>query len=138
MNGRKATDGNNGASAGRLWAGWWLAGLAWALHLTVGWTIVDWYCHNRTALSAAAIHAILNMVSLAAIILAVAGIALAWRNWQRLDRTNRKAGGRASGRTDRPNDRSGFMAVSGILLSCFFLGIVLMQSVPNLIFRPCQ
>lgn len=113
-----------------LWAGWWLAGAAWALHLAIGWTVVDWYCHNRTGISAASISWILNLVSLTAIAMAGAGIVLAWRNRRRL--------GQGAEGGQNPLDRSGFMARAGILISCFFLGIILMQSLPNLILGPCQ
>jgi hypothetical protein len=113
-----------------LWSGWGLAVAAWVLHLMSSYSLVEWYCHSGTDFPPGALYWTLNGITLLAAALALTGIILAWRN-------ARRAGPDTSTTAEGPG-RSRFMAITGIMISIFFLGIILMQGLPNFVLGPCQ
>lgn len=113
-----------------LWGGWGLAAAGWALHLGVSYGMVEWYCHSDTGMSPDTIYRALNATTLVSVSLALLGIILAWRNARRTAPENTA--------TPEGFERKRFMAIAGMLLSLLFLGIILMQGLPNFILEPCQ
>lgn len=113
-----------------LWGGWAIAAVAWALHLVISYTVVEWYCHSETGIAPGTIYWILNGTTLVTVVLALASAVLGWRNLRRV----RPAKARDTERLGRQR----FMALTGIMLSLFFLSIILVQGMPNFFLRPCQ
>lgn len=109
-----------------LWAGWWLAAVAWIIHLGASYTLVDWFCHNDTSLSPGTIIAVLHGLTLFTAALALAGAALAWRNRLLIVRTGPDG-----------NGRKRFMSIGGLVFSLFLTVIILVEGIPNFILRPC-
>jgi hypothetical protein len=102
-----------------------LAGpLAWMLGLNAEYSLVRVACAKDTNLS-------LHLVSLATLLLALAGGWVAWREWKR---TGRRWPGEAGG----PLARSEFMAAIGLLTSALFSLAIVTQWVASLFFNPCM
>lgn len=98
--------------------------LAWMLGLNAGYGLVRVACARNSNLS-------LHLVSLATLLLALAGGWVAWRAW---NRTGRQAPGEEGGTLAR----SRMMAVLGLMGGALFsLGIIL-QWVASLFFNPCM
>ncbi|MEH6388132.1 MULTISPECIES: hypothetical protein [Pseudomonas] len=123
----KRADVNSGPGVLALTAGWGLAVAAWGLHLAISYSIVEWYCNRGGDYAPQSISLVLNIVALCMLILAGAGLYLAGRNL----RAVRQLGHEAS-------SRSRFLATGGPLISVLMLGVIVMQSVPNLVLSPCQ
>ena len=119
-------DFNSARGVLALWGGWVLAILAWLLHLRVSYGAVGWYCREQRELSPVLVSVGLNLWTLVCALLAVAGILLARRNL------------RSVGAADDAGRRSRFMGWSGYLMSLFFLAVILVQGLPNLVLGPCQ
>lgn len=122
----KRAEFNDSTGVLRLWGGWGLAILAWALHLGVSYGIVGWYCERGRDIAPQTIEMILHGVTLITAFMAVTGIFLAWRN---LQEARRSADARS---------RSRFMAFAGVLSSSLFLFIILVQGLPILVLELCQ
>jgi len=106
-----------------LWVGLLAAPVAWALHLGAVTTLVGWACKSGSV-------ALLHLISLLMLALALVGGGMAQRCWQRL----RQA---PPGSQVPVLKRSSFMALSGMLLSGFFVLVILMQWLPVFLFDPC-
>ena len=109
------------------WGGWAVATVAWVLHLIVSYSVVEWYCRRGGDIEPERVTLALNGLTLITALMAAAGIWLAWHNLRRV----RQAG--EDGRS-----RARFMAVSGILISTFFLVVILVEGIPPLVLGPCQ
>ncbi|QJD58013.1 hypothetical protein HG264_03370 [Pseudomonas sp. gcc21] len=120
-------DVNSGPGVLALIGGWGLALAAWGLHLAISYSIVEWYCNRGGNVAPQSISLVLNIVALCMLVIAGAGLYLAWRNW----RAVRQLGHEAS-------SRSRFLAAGGPLISALMLGVIVMQSIPNLVLSPCQ
>lgn len=123
-----ATERTDGFRRGRAIAAQWfavLAGpLAWMLGLNAGYGFVRVACAKDTSLS-------LHLVSLATLLLALAGAWVAWREW---NRTGRRWPGEEGG----PLARSEFMAALGVMTGGLFSLAILLQWVATLYFDPCM
>lgn len=108
-----------------LWAGILLPALAWAIHLNLSYALVDPACeHGWTWL----FHAI----TIAALIVAAAGIKLALGSWERAGKEWPSAhDGSVLG-------RSRFMAIAGLLLGSLFSLLILAQYIPGFLLHPCR
>jgi hypothetical protein len=73
----------------------------------------------------------LHLVSLGALLLALGGGAVAWREW-------RRAGSEWPGEGSGPLVRSRFMAVIGVLASAFFTLVIVAQWIAQLFLNPCM
>lgn len=110
----------------RLWGGWILATVGWALHLGLSYGLVGWYCERGQGVAPHTIRLTLHGVTLLAALMAGTGLVLAWRNLQTVRRSQRTRG------------RSHFMAIAGLLSSTLFLGIIFAQGLPIMILELCQ
>lgn len=119
-----------GPGTAALWGGWALGAGAWALHLGISYGLVEWYCHTETGIAPGTIYWTLNGTTLFCVTLALLGIVLARRNTRRAKPQ--------SAATEAGVERKRFMGQAGALLSLLFLGIILMQGVPNFFLGPCQ
>ena len=102
-----------------------LAGpVAWMLGLNAGYSLVRVACAKQNMLY-------LHAVSLAALLLALAGGWVAWREWGR-------AGREHPGEGVGPVPRSRFMVAVGLLASALFSLTILAQWVAGFFFNPCM
>lgn len=107
------------------WALWFgvLAGpLAWTAHLLLSYPLVYVACGVGWWGMA-----LLNAITLATALLAVAGGVVGWRSWRR-----------AGPGADPPAGSVRFMGRSGVLLSALFLFAILLEGAPNLALSPCS
>jgi hypothetical protein len=108
-----------------LWTGLLCGPIAWLLQLQIGYILIPWACaHDVQAIS-------LHIVTVAALLLTLAGGFINWRNWQRTGKEELDGeGGTVS--------RSRFMAVLGIFTSAMFFLTILVQGMASFILHPCQ
>jgi hypothetical protein len=120
---KKEFRSNEGISA--LWVGVLLAPVAWAAQQQALYAMVPWSCQTGHAF---ALHA----VSLAAVLFALVGALVAWRNWSR------------AGRGESDDDRGGararsrFLAVLGLVASLFFALVIVAQGIAAFVLHPCM
>ena len=102
-----------------------LAGpLAWMLGLNAEYGLVRVACAKDSSLS-------LHLVSLATLLLALAGGWVAWREWSR---AGREEPGEAGGVIPRTR----MMAVLGLMASALFALAIVLQWTASLFFHPCM
>jgi hypothetical protein len=105
-----------------LWFGITAAPLAWYLQMLSGAALSghDCYPHERPLAEPIwqNVWTILLIISIVAVIIAVSGGAAAWRSWQQ---THQELPDSAHGLLTRGEDRTRFMAMSGLLTSALFL-----------------
>lgn len=102
-----------------------LAGpVAWMLGLNAEYGLVRLACAKQNMLP-------LHAVSLATLLLAVAGGVVGWREWQR---AGREGPGEGAGTLPR----SRFMVAMGLLASGFFSLVILAQWVASFFLNPCM
>ena len=108
----------------RLWLGFLAAPVAWALQLQTTYALVPKACDDHTL-------APLHVSSAVFLAVAVAGLWIAWRNWQLVGQgwPSAEEGGSAS--------RARFMAVLGMLSSSLFVLLIVAQWIPVLFIDPC-
>jgi hypothetical protein len=107
-----------------LWAGILLAPAAFLLNLEVAYAVVPRACSLGTRLP-------VHLVHLVCLLLAAAGVLIAWRSWRATGETwPGGAGGRIS--------RSRFMAGIGLLFSLFIVMVIVAQWIPSFMLNPCQ
>lgn len=106
----------------RLWAGWMVATVAWILHLSISYSLVEWYCRNSEVLEAQTVKMMLHAVTGLSFLLAVFGAWFAWRTRKRL---------RAE------PGLSEFMAGSGVWYSLFLAVVILVEGIPNMVIPTC-
>ena len=97
---------------------------AWMLGLNAGYGFVRVACDQQTLLH-------LHATSLATLLLAAAGGAVAWREW-------RRAGEEAPDEGAGTLPRSRFMTAMGLLASPFFALVIVAQWVAVLFLNPCM
>ncbi len=106
----------------------WLAALAgpfaWALHEQASYMLTPSACDARA-------HVILHLVTLAALLIAGAGGAVAWRRWKAAPAGSTEKG-------DPVASRIRFMALAGLTLCVFCALIILAAEVPNLVLGVCD
>lgn len=86
---------------------------AWFIHLLAGYAITSLACGQASA--RAAIH----IISAVFLLIALAGVLVAWRQWQTLR-------GDAAGTIENTRGRDAFLAVAGLLLSALFAAIIVL------------
>jgi hypothetical protein len=107
-----------------LWLGLLAGPWAWACSQQVSYLFVTLRCSHAKSLS-------IGPLMLGTMLLAVMGIFVSWRNWQRAgSEWPDEGGGRIS--------RSRFMAVTGLLLSSFSLLVILAEWLPAFFYRHCE
>ncbi len=120
--------------SGRLWAGMILGPVIWALHLVVIYAVQSVSCHlgllQGSILGMSALRFVLLAITAAALAGVLAGGWLSYRNYRRLE------GGRERGR-GLDQDRPGFMALAGTLLSGLFLLSLIYTVLAVFTLQPC-
>jgi hypothetical protein len=106
-----------------LWAGILAGPFAWVLHLQTSYSLTETACAGGR-------QWLLHVASLVALLLPIAGALCALRLWRRLP-----AGSTSHG--DDFSSRSRFMALAGIVLSAFFVLVILAQWIPTWILGAC-
>lgn len=106
-----------------LWSGWVIGPGAWSLHLMGSYLLVARAC-------AADAMWMLHATTLATLLLSLAGIAVAWRQWGRVGR-------RWPGSGDGEAGRTRFMAVMGLLICALSALLIVAEGVPNFFLSPC-
>lgn len=101
-----------------------LAPVAWGAQQETLYTMVSWACQSGH-------FVVMHLVSLAAVLVALAGALVAWRNWDRLGRTEPGGEGGAAG-------RSRFLAASGVVSSLFFALVIVAQWIATFVLHPCM
>jgi hypothetical protein len=107
-----------------LWFSVLIGPIAWALGLNAAYSLVLVACARGTMLP-------LHLVSLATLLLAIAGAAVGWREW-------RRAGLKIPDEGRGTIPRSRFMAALGLIGSVYFALVILAQWVGNLMLHPCM
>lgn len=107
-----------------LWFGVLAGPAAWALNQMVSYLFVPWACASGTRI-------MLHLVALAALLLALIGAAIAWRNWRKSGAEWHTAAGGIIG-------RSRFMALGGFVLSLMFALVIVAQGYTSFMLGPCQ
>lgn len=96
----------------RLWAGWVLGPVAWALHLVGSYLLVGWVCSSGG-------YWALHALTLATLALALLGALLSWRG-----RTADGAPGR-------------FISTGGVVVALASGLVVVVEGIPNFILDAC-
>lgn len=115
-----------------LWACVLVGPLAWTVQLAVFYPLVDWACRNESTWF---FHVLTAML----VLLALVGTVLSWHYLQLPHHLSQE-----TVMTDRIADISKreipprqFLAISGLVLSIFFLILMLMEWAPTLYLDPC-
>lgn len=106
-----------------LWVGVLAGPLAWFLHQQVSYVLATLTCSDAATL-------VLHVMTAVALLIALAGVGIAWMNW-------RRTGGEWSARGGGTVARSRFMALAGFLLSALFFLVIVAQGLPNFFMSPC-
>jgi hypothetical protein len=114
----------DGTGIGAQWAGNLLAPIAFLLELEIAYMLVPRACRAGTLLPVHLAHA-------GAFVLALTGVAIAWRQWRRWSDDWPEEGG-------SPESRSRFMATMALLTSSAFTLVILALWLPSLVLHPCQ
>ena len=107
-----------------LWTGILLGPFAWAMHLTVVYALADVACDNPG-------NILFLSFSLVFSVVALAGGWFAWRNYKETGREW------PTGDSGTILARSRFLAVGGLLLTGLTLLLILAQTIPMLLLKPC-
>jgi hypothetical protein len=118
------TDVPDAAELRALWAGFLLAPTAFLLNLEVAYALVPTACSSQNRLLVHGVH-------LVCLLIALTGGFSALRLW-------RFRGETWPGEEGGPVSRSRFMAGVGLLLSAFFILVIVAQWIPSLVLHPCQ
>ena len=124
MGAKTARDFKEGAGPGALWAGVLAGPLAMLTQLQVNYALVLWACGAGREWA-------LHLVVILALVVAIAGGLLSWRNW-------RRAGAGWEDEGAGPLPRSRFMAAVGILISALLSLVIIAQWIPIFVYSPCQ
>jgi hypothetical protein len=107
-----------------LWTGILAGPLAWALNLLISYALVKWTCDQGQP-------AILNLVTLAAVVLVSTGATVSWAALQRTRFDTPSDGG-------LPRQRARFMALLGLATSAFFFLVIVAGAVPQWMLDACR
>jgi hypothetical protein len=131
-----------------LWFGFLAGPFGWTVQTLVDSAVTSHGCFPALSpLSTPVIGGLRGMlfvVSVGAIVLCVAGAAVAWRDWTRTREEHHDQSGTA-GRHDQPTalletgeGRTRFMALSGVLTSLTFLIVTIAHTASIFLVSPCQ
>lgn len=108
----------------KLMAGLLLPMVAWTLDLQASYAIVKWAC-------ATGAHVVLWLVPLGSLSLVAVAGWLSWSCWQQLHAGADPEGGRLE-------DRSYFLALSGMAMSAIIALLILDSAIPRAWLSPCE
>jgi hypothetical protein len=107
-----------------LWTGILAGPIAWAFDLTASYAIVKWVCHTQQ-------YAVLPLITIASLVLVLAGAAISWTAMIRTVNDAPTDGG-------RPRERARFMAVLGLASCALFALQILAGAIPHWVLDACQ
>lgn len=110
-----------------LWFGLFGGAAAWAAHLVLAYALVPLACSQG-------LEILLYLTVPLTIAIALAAVLFSWRGWRR----SRDYESRDENGDQVIHQRVGFMSLSGLVMSMFFLAIILAQTVPILTQSPCD
>lgn len=119
-----AGDATDDPGLSRLWYGLLIGAAAWKLQLVVNYAVVPYACWHRAEILG-------HLASFAAAALAASGAWVAWGSWKRY------GGGMETEHGGAPV-RGRWMAITGLVLSAYFVLLILGQWLPNLLLSPCD
>jgi hypothetical protein len=106
-----------------LWSGILAGPVAWALDLTVSYSLVKWTCSSQHT-------SVLHLITAAAVLMTAAGAAASWYALH-------QAPDDAVDDGARPVDRGRFMAILGLVLCALFALAMIGDAVPRLLLDAC-
>jgi len=106
-----------------LWAGILAGPVAWALDLTISYSIVKWTCGSQHT-------SVLHLITLAALLMTAAGAVASWTALQRVPHEGTEDG-------PRPIDRGRFMALLGLVTCALFALAMIGNTLPRLMLDAC-
>jgi hypothetical protein len=116
----------------RLWTLLLLPPIAWAVHLQVCYALHEQACASNTRL-------MLWVVSLVLLVIVAITSVRAYTTWQSIPRPYAGGGaGAPEEQEPRPEGRAKFMALAAFAGSLFFELVILGQTIPTVILRPCD
>ncbi len=121
--------GESAVSELALWFGVLGGFLAWAAHLGVSYSLVPYVCGTGREWA-------LHLVTVGTAAVAAAATGVAWRARSRLDGNGEDRSGEEG--VARRLGRQRFLAVAGLLLSGFFLALILVEGLPALLMDACE
>lgn len=101
-----------------------LPALIWATQMEANYALVRRACSAQRSLS-------LHLVTLAALLLTVSSLGIAWNSW-------RRSGKRWPNEFADTAARIRFLAVLGLLTGSIFFLVILAQGIATVFFHPCQ
>lgn len=117
-------DGAGDVSLGALWFALLGGPAAWTAHLLASYPLVPVACDTGTT-------APLNALTAAMALIAAGSAATGWWAYRRARRSAASAAGSAS------ESRTGFMAITGLLLGALFTFAIVMEGLPAILQDPC-
>ena len=106
-----------------LWTGILAGPIAWALDLCVSYAMVKWTCAART-------QSVLHLVTAGALVLVLAGMAVAAMALRAAADGRPTDGG-------SPRQRARFMAVLGLTAGAFFVLVIFAEAIPRWVLDAC-
>jgi hypothetical protein len=106
-----------------LWTGVLGAPAIWSLQFMLNYALAPWSCPGR--------QIVLHLITLVALLLALMGAALCWRQWKRA--------GEVSPELDEGGlfGRRRFLGALGLLTCIMFATLIVAQGIPTFFFDPC-
>lgn len=131
-----------------LWFGFLGAPLGWTLQTLANTAIASHGCYPRlfplTSPTTGAMRGILFVISVVAIVTALAALAISFSTWRRTRSEHQEKSGEEARRHDRSTaaletgeGRTRFMALSGVLTSVVFLLVILAHTAAVFVVTPC-
>jgi len=110
----------NGLNRFQIWAGFLGGPIAWTFQLCINYALVTWACHHQQLWP-------LHLVNVLCALAAIAAGLLAWRTKHELIGSDMLA-----------SERSRFLGTVGLLSSAFFFLLIIVESIPVMVFDPCR
>jgi hypothetical protein len=115
------------------WFGVSAGPVIWSVRLAISYMMIAIGCNagftRPEVVGLSGIEIPVALMSIVAVLITLLAAGISWRNWCWLKHSN---GGNG------PRDRSRFMAVSGIMLSILFAGVMLVEAAPIFFLAPCN
>jgi hypothetical protein len=106
-----------------LWAGILAGPVAWALDLTISYSIVKWTCGGGPMI-------VLHLITIVALLMTAGGAAASWVALQRVPKEATDDG-------PKPIDRGRFMALLGFVTCALFALAMIGNAIPRLLLDAC-
>ena len=131
-----------------LWFGFLAGPTAWTLQVLIASTLASHGCFPKlfplTSPTIGGLRGLLFAISLGAIVVCIAGVVVASRDWLATREEHHKGSGKAAQKApptallETGEGRTRFMALSGVLTSVTFLIVVIANTASIFLVRACQ